>query len=116
MNVLSHWMLKVLLEVWVQQTESEVGMILSSFAMHSELAKQKLHFMEKDDQWQEDEHNQEKHKVLLEERKKIQSNIWALHQDLHDNTLDNATKVELEGDIPGLVQRKNQLAVELGLK
>ena len=88
----------------------------SNSAMRSELAKQKLFYMEQENNRRDGEETRQKHKVLFEEWEKIQVHLRSLRQDLLDNRLDEATKAELEDDINGLVQRKNKLAIELGLK
>ena len=44
------------------------------------------------------------------------ANIRDLRKDLRDETLDDASKRETEEDIIALIKRKNQLAIELGLK
>ena len=72
--------------------------------------------MEKEDVRRESEEQRQKHKSSFEEWEKIVSHIRSLREDLRDNHLDDATKAELEDDINGLVQRKNKLASELGLK
>ncbi len=87
---------------------------LSTSGMCEVLANQKLHFIEKEDMQQEEEHYCNRHMFVFEEWEKLQANIRALRQDLYDNCLDNATRIELEDDIKTLVQRKKQLAVELG--
>ncbi len=58
----------------------------------------------------------QKHAVLFEEWEKSVSHLRSLHQDLCGNRFDEVTKAELEDDINGLVQQKNMLASQLGLK
>ena len=53
---------------------------------------------------------------MLEEWEKMVANIRGLRQDLRDNSLDHASRCEIEDDITALLRRKNKLAEELGLK
>ena len=92
-------------------------------SMDSELARQKLIFMEKEENRRQQEearlvteHQQKKQRNLLEEWEKMVANIRDLRKDLRDETLDDASKRETEEDIIALIKRKNQLAIELGLK
>jgi len=92
-------------------------------SMESEVAKQKLVYMEKEDarRQQEEirleaEHMQKRQRNLLDEWEKMQSNIRSLRKDLRDEMLDDDSKREVEEDIDALVKRKNQLAIELGFK
>ncbi len=79
--------------------------------------------MEKEEeQWEKAEkrlqadHLHKKHKNLLEEWEAMQSNLRLLRQYLCYDVLDNAARLEIEGDVAALVKRKNQLSMELGLK
>lgn len=89
----------------------------------SEVAKQLLCYMEKEEvrRQQEDnrlevEHRQKMRQYLLDFWEKMHANIRALRRDLRDEWLDNESKREIEEDIAALVKRKNELATELGLK
>ena len=102
-----------------KRTGNDVAEAIRDFAaagMQSELAKQRLFYLEKEDVRRESEEQRQKHKSSFEEWEKIVSHIRSLREDLRDNHLDDATKAELEDDINGLIQRKNKLASELGLK
>ncbi len=83
----------------------------------SEIAKQKLVYMEKEEEQRlEADHFHKKNKDLLEKREKRQGNFRLLREELHYDVLDNTVRIEIEDNIPALVKRKNQLAMEQGLK
>ena len=99
-------------------------------SMGSEVAKQKLVYMEKEDARREveetrleeehiqkkEEHIQKKHRSMLDEWERMQANIRSLRVDLRDELLDSESKREIQEDIAALVKRKNELAIELGFK
>ncbi len=64
----------------------------------------------------EADHLHKKHKNLLEEWETMQSNLRLLHQELCYDVLDDAARLEIEGNVAALVKNKNQLAMALGLK
>jgi hypothetical protein len=76
--------------------------------MQAEIAKQKLHYMEKED-------SRRGHELLLYEWDKIQNSICMLRDQLDRKNIDNRTKKDLEKDIDRLLSRKEELAEELGL-
>ncbi len=95
----------------------------SNSKVGSEVAKQKLFYMEKQElrrQQQEirleSEHGNKKQRYLSEEWEKMHANICVLRRDLCNVALDNESKREIEEDIAALLRRKNQIATELGLK
>jgi hypothetical protein len=47
--------------------------------------------------------------------KQIQSNIRLLSQDLLDDRIDDSTEADLEVDIAGLLRKKNELSIKLGI-
>jgi hypothetical protein len=99
--------------------ESEIALAIKEFGKSQarlDRANQKLRYMEKEDLRREDEHRQQTHKLLFEEWERIQTNIRLLRKDIHEDWMDDDTKTELQDDIDALVKRKNELAVELGLK
>lgn len=113
-------------------------------SMRSEMAKQKLRYMEMDESRREKEEvrrekeearreNEEKRrdneerrrekeesrqerKTTFEEWEKIQANIRMFQKDLSNPALDEEMKEELKEDIAGMKKRKNDLAQLLGLK
>jgi hypothetical protein len=79
--------------------------------MKAEVAKQRLQCMQSEDA-------RRREKTLWQTWEKICSNIRLLQQDLrdlHDST-DVSTRAEIEEDIEGLNEQKNQLARELGIR
>lgn len=72
----------------------------------SELAAQKLFFMQKEDQRRD-------HKSYFEEWERIQSQLRLMRADLRNST-DDEVRAELQDDIEGLVVRKKELSVKLG--
>ncbi len=54
-------------------------------------------------------HLQEKHKNLVEEWEKMQSNIRLLHQERRYGVLDDAARLRIEGDLKLLWSTKNTL-------
>jgi hypothetical protein len=99
--------------------ESEIALAIKEFGKSQarlDRANQKLRYMEKEDLRREDEHRQQTHKLLFEEWERIQTNIRLLRKDIHEDWMDDDTKTELQDDIDALAKRKNELAVELGLK
>lgn len=102
-----------------KRNENEIATAIRDFShanMRSELAKQKLRFMEKEDQRQEKEDQRKEHRTLFDEWERLQSRLRTMRQDARDETLDKTTRQELEEDINGLVKRKNELATKLNLK
>ena len=76
--------------------------------MQAEIAKQKLHYMEKED-------SRRGHELLLYEWDKIQNSIGMLREQLNRKHLDSRTKKDLEKDVDRLLRRKEELADELNL-
>ena len=77
--------------------------------MHSDLTKQKLLYMEKED-------SRQNRQALLHEWETIQNNIRLLRQDIREEVTDSSARKDIEEDIKCLVKRKNRIAVELGFK
>jgi hypothetical protein len=82
----------------------------------------KMHYLQREDTRRESEEQRRVGEALelarkyrFEEWERIQANIRLLRHDLLDNTLEEASRVDLNNDIEVLVQRKNELSSELGL-
>jgi hypothetical protein len=102
-----------------KQSGSDIAEAIREFSksqMRMEIANQKLRYLEKEDSRREVEHQQATHKSQFEEWERLQQNIRMLRQDMCKEWADSETREELKEDIDGLVKRKNNLAMELGLK
>ena len=94
------------------KNKSQIAMALNNFAnnqMKAELNKEKITCMRKEEARLE-------HTKMFSEWESVQQNIRLIRQDMKDPTLTEAAKRELESDIVGLTNRKNDLAFLLGLK
>ena len=89
---------------------------LSNGNMRSEVAEKKLRYLEKEDTRRDAEHEQQSSKYLFDQWEQIQSNIRLLRQDLLDKTIDDSTKDDLEFDIVGLLKKKEELSLLLGMR
>jgi hypothetical protein len=102
---------------------SEVVKAMSdSTRLQTEQAQVKMHYLQREDTRRESEEQRRVGEALelarkyrFEEWERIQANIRLLRHDLLDNTLEEASRVDLNNDIEVLVQRKNELSSELGL-
>jgi hypothetical protein len=86
---------------------------LTNANMRSEMAVKKLRYLEKEDTRREEEHELQSSKIAFDQEwQQVQSNIRMLRQDL----LDDLTKADLEFDIAGLLRKKNELSIKLGIR
>jgi hypothetical protein len=85
-----------------------------SSSMRSELATQKLRYMEKEDSRREKELSLREHKSMFDEWERIQVNLRSLREDMRNPSIDEDTKSDMRDDVAGLAKRKNELAIKLG--
>ena len=88
---------------------------LANSCMGSELAKQHLLYMEREDTQRQEERKEQSHKNRFEEWKKIQPNIRTVQHDLMNSSLDDNMQALIEKDMAGLIKQKNLLTEKLGL-
>jgi len=89
---------------------------LTNANMRSEMAVKKLRHLEKEDTRREEEHELQSSKIAFDQWQQVQSNIRMLRQDLLDDSIDDLTKGDLEFDIAGLLRKKNELSIKLGIR
>ena len=84
---------------------------LAHSQMRAEVAKQKIRYMESEDSIR-------KKNALLDEWEKVHANIRLLRQDLllDESVLDSDSREDIKQDIAGLIQRKTELAKDLGFR
>jgi hypothetical protein len=73
----------------------------------AEIASQRMHYLVK-------EESRRSQQVLLGRYEKMQKNIRLLRRDLRDKRLKDCTRNELERELEGITNKKNELAKELG--
>ena len=78
-----------------------------SSQMRAEIASKRMHYLAK-------EETRRSQKVLLGQYEKMQKNIRLLRRDLRDQRLNDLTRNELERELEGITQKKNELAKDLG--
>ena len=83
--------------------------------MQSELAREKLRCMQKEEERKEKEEARKEIQHYWEEWNHIQSNIRTLRGELKNET-DEDIRADLKQDIEGLIKRKDEVAKHLGLK